>query len=99
MASPGKRLADGTCGRQPGAEDWLTVAPSPYLNLEVRILKDFKVSVFGSADCKGVTRLFSGCADSAGVSESCAADIDVIELLAERNGWGFEATYTGELNT
>jgi hypothetical protein len=70
--------------------------PSPRLNLEVRILKDFKVSVFGSADCKGVTRLFSGSADSAGVSESCAADI---ELLAERNGWGFEATHTGELNT
>ena len=41
--------------------------PSPFFS-DLRILKDFKCFVFGSADCKGVTRLFFGSADSKGVT-------------------------------
>ena len=36
----------------------------------MRILKDFKCRVFGSADCKGVTRLFFGSADSEGLKSN-----------------------------
>ena len=46
---------------------WLTVYPPlPHPFAEVRILKDFKWRVFGSADCKGVTGGFFGTADSTG---------------------------------
>ena len=63
---------------------------------EVRILKDFKSNDFVSADSKRVTRLFCGSADSTGVSESCFSGRG---RAAERNCWGFDATYTGELST
>src|SRR5882724_1434494 len=43
---------------------WLTVCPFPRLFLEVRILKDFKSSVFGSADSKRVTHAIFVSADS-----------------------------------
>jgi hypothetical protein len=41
-----------------------SLPPSPPLFSDLRILKDFKSNEFGSADCKGVTRLFFGSADS-----------------------------------
>jgi hypothetical protein len=40
--------------------------PPPSLFSDLRILKDFKSFVFGSADCKGVTGVFCGSADSTG---------------------------------
>ena len=40
----------------------------------MRILKDFKCRVFGSADSKGVTHAFSVSADCKGVSEKQVAD-------------------------
>jgi hypothetical protein len=41
---------------------------TPHLFSDLRILKDFKSFVFGSADCKGVTGGFFGSADSKEVS-------------------------------
>jgi hypothetical protein len=61
------RLVQGFSGTCRRADLWLTVCPSPRLFLELRILKDFKANVFGSADSKAVTRLFRGSADSKGV--------------------------------
>jgi hypothetical protein len=61
------RLARGISGACRRADFWLTICPSPRLFLELRILKDFKANVFGSADSKTVTRLFRGSADSKGV--------------------------------
>jgi hypothetical protein len=41
-----------------------SLPPSPHPFSDLRILKDFKSFVFGSADCKGVTGEFFGSADS-----------------------------------
>ena len=59
---------------------------------EVRILKDFKCRVFGSADSKGVTHAFSVSADCKGVSEKQVADRELFGSK-ERTGdlippWG-----------
>ena len=43
-----------------------SLPPSPHLFSQVRILKNFKSFVFGSADSTGVTGVFCGSADSKG---------------------------------
>jgi hypothetical protein len=53
---------------------------------EVRILKDFKSNVFGSADCKRVAGAFCGSADSTGFNRFLTAKSE--HLGRREPDWG-----------
>jgi hypothetical protein len=81
---------------------WLTVCPpSPHLFSDLRILKDFKCFVFGSADSEGVTGAFFGSADCKGVSgfrERKTFNAEGAEFMETRwRGEGLAESWGGEV--